>query len=117
MKVVTTTELMALPAGTFFHEWKPCYFGDMCIKGDTILHGDVPRDWWEQVVPWVGGCDREDDGLFGLDNGLDVPVDLDCEGRDGIFDDARRFAVWSLDDMRVLRDRITKAIESIEGAR
>lgn len=111
MKVATRQELIHMPAGTLYHEWRPAYFGDLCIKGESIEHpGKGLQDWWSQLVPQV---DHETpmEGLADLDQGKAVALTFDCEGRDALFDDEIRYAVWSRDDVEAFRDRLTKALE------
>lgn len=108
MKLVTRKELMALPAGTLYHEWEPCYFRGMCIKGETIpAEPGYSGDWFEQQVPEVGSAE---DMLDHLGEGESVPVNMDLEGREALFDDKRRYAVWERADVEALHARLGKIL-------
>lgn len=96
-----------MPAGTIYHEWEPCVFHAMNIKGETILHGDKPVDWWSVHVPSVGGLVEMMDTGF-EDSKASMPVDLECPGRDALFDDKLRYAVWEEADVRAFAARLAE---------
>jgi len=109
MRIVTRSELMAMPAGTLFCQWEPCVFGDLAIKGETC-----GTDFYVQHFPQVvwDGRKFEDysDALYALDGGQSMPLDLDCEGREGFFDDTMRYAVMERDDVIALRNRLDASL-------
>ncbi len=110
MKIVTRSQLMAMPAQTLYSTYAPCWFGELLIKGDTIVHEGRNIDWFEQDI--AGALDCHDSGEFSdmLDdaqkNGTSLPMDFDCEGRDGLFDDSQLYAVWEPQDVAALVTRL-----------
>jgi hypothetical protein len=36
MKIVSRQQFLDMPSGTIFRDYRPCVFGDLKIKGDTI---------------------------------------------------------------------------------
>jgi hypothetical protein len=111
MQIVTRQQLMAMPRGAVYHQWTPTYFGDMCIKGETLFNENGPVDWYETTVPWVGGAD---DMLDKLDAGEAMAVDMDTEGREGLYDDSLRYAVWSQADVTAF---VRRLINDAAGAK
>lgn len=45
MKIVKFDELVRMPKGTVFCEWKPCVAGDMAVKGDSHRFGTNDGNW------------------------------------------------------------------------
>lgn len=105
MRIVSRDELMALPAGTLYHPWEPVCFGDLCIKGESIFHEHLGRlnDWWVVCVPEVGNAEEM---LDHLDRGKSMPVNLYLEGREALFDNNLRYAVWERADVEALHARL-----------
>lgn len=120
MKVVSRTELMRLPAGTLYHEWIPCDFGPLCIKGESIMHEHLGRlnDWWQVVVPSIDEPEQPSyiDRLFHLDEGAALPVTIDLAGREALFDDKLRYAVWERADVELLHRKLSDILKSEGGA-
>ena len=112
MRIVTRKELMEMPDGTIYHECKPAYFNPMCVmRGLSISPQDRSCvDWYETVIPSLP-CDNEADWFFEMwDNGKSVPIDLDGYGREALFDNKLRYAVWEKADLLGLADIVAKAI-------
>lgn len=110
MRIVSREELMAMPPGTLYHDWQPCCFGDLCIKGESLFHEHRGKlnDWWEVHVPEVGNAEEM---LDHLDQGESIPVNLYLEGREALFDDKMRYAVWERADVEALHARLGKILE------
>jgi len=104
MRVVDRKTFLAMPPGTVFNKWNPCTFGDLCIKGATM-----GKDFSVQYLDSLQERDGEEciDALYRLEVGEAIPVDLDCQSRDGLFDDDQLFAVWDDADVAALIARLS----------
>lgn len=111
MKIMKRIDFLKLPANTLFAPYAPCYFEGLMIKGET-LNGN---DWCEQEI--AGAIDAHDSGewadmLFrAAETGESLPMDFDCEGRDGSFEpDDRLFAVYEPKDVEYLINRLKRCL-------
>lgn len=110
MKIVNLKAFLAMPVGTVFCKYEPCFIEALKIKGENC--GE--RDFFYQDI--ASSIDSRDSGEFSelLDRsqatGSEVLFDFDCETRDGCFQDDQLFAVWSTDDVRSLIARLHQAI-------
>lgn len=107
MRIVNRAEFLAMPAGTVFNKYKPSYFEAPCIKGETWNHC---QDFLVQYLDCLE-CQpgtQTMDTYNRLDVGEEIPLDFDCLGRDGCFDEDQLFAVWSDADVEALIDRIVR---------
>ena len=106
MKIVDRKTFLALPAETLFSKYEPCIFGDLTIKGENAGSNDFLT---QQIVNAVS-C--HDSGEFGdilhsaVETGDSFSMDLDCQGRDGLFDDGQLFAIWEPADIAMLIERL-----------
>ena len=110
MKIVNRSDFLSLPVGTLFSKYKPCVFGPLEIKGDNIGRNDFSA---QQIADAVYASDSGEfaDILFDAEeNGSNFKMDLNCEGRDGLFDDDQLFAVWERDDVLSLIERLQRTI-------
>ncbi len=109
MKIVDRKTFLAMPPGTLFAKYEPCNFDVLQIKGESIAN----IDFWSQRI--AGSIDCEDSGEFidillhAQQTGASVPVDVECQDRDGLFEDEQMFAVWESKDVERLLDRIHQA--------
>lgn len=114
MRIVSRTELMALPAGTLYHDWLPCYFGALCIKGETLpAEPGYSGDWYEAVIPHldVSSSDEDCDTQVAMDEkGLSHPLTFELEGREALYDDSLRYAVWERADVAALHAKLGKIL-------
>jgi hypothetical protein len=111
VRIVKRPEFLTLPAETLYAPYKHCYFGDLHIKGDT-LNGN---DWCYQDI--AGAIDAHDSGewadmLFrSAETGESLPMDFDCEGRDGSFEpDDTMYAVYEPQDVQYLINRLRRCL-------
>jgi hypothetical protein len=90
MKLIKRQELMLLPSGTVYQEWRPCIFGDIYVKQDTIVHDGENIDWFHnlQCPGGDGFIDEGESGEFEI-----------AQMRDGCFDEKQLYAVWSADEI------------------
>lgn len=109
MKIVDLSEFREMPVGTIFCKYEPCIFGELEIKGET----------WESdfiSAPLTGCIESEDtDDMVGkLDKYVETKesfrLDIECYGRDGMFESKQLFAVYEKRDIAQL---VNKLIEQL----
>lgn len=115
MKIVKRPEFLEMPPGTVFRKYGPMNFGDLMIKGATIVppRGGV-SDFYCASTDTIecGGsdqlCDRMEDAEK---TGTSYPMDFNTEGRDGMYDeDSQLFAVWEASDVLNLIRRLQECL-------
>lgn len=109
MKIVNRTQFLALPAQTLFSKYEPCCFGELEIKSDSLRN-----DWLTQDIAGAIANNGSEDfasKLFDAEiNGTSLPMDFDCLGRDGCFDEGQLFAVWEKADVEALIGRLIRCL-------
>jgi hypothetical protein len=114
MKIVTRAQFMEYPAETVFCTYAPCYFGDLQIKGDTIISDGKPIDWFYQ--PISDAVEAKDSGewadklITSAKSGESLTFDFECESRDGLFEDEQLYAVWEPQDVAALVKRLQRCL-------
>ena len=108
MKIVNLTEFRKLPEGTVYSRYEPCYFTGLFIKGDTL-----ELDYIEMSL--IGNVKSHDTGDF-LDKceqpyGNSIPLDFECYGRNGCFEDDQLYAVYERVDVEDLIKTLEQAIK------
>lgn len=106
MKILSFRDFLELPAGTIFSYYEPCSFSDILIKGQSLENDFVCQSLIAPVAcsdstGFATQCDK-------AESGENVPLDFDCAGREGMFNDAQLYAVYSDEDIVGL----IRAIES-----
>jgi len=109
MKIVDHKTFMAMPPDTLFSKWRPCCFDELTIKGDSISCDFFAQDIASAIEPFgleslSETCDRS------AETGEQISIDLECQGRDGCFDDEQMFAVWEAADVVKLIERLQKCL-------
>lgn len=113
MRIVDRKTFLAMPAGTIFQKYAPCYFGSIEIKDATSEPNDfytvcsMDQPYFAAVSDsgeWMLHCDRIATGE------ASGPLDFEIISRDGLFDDDQLFAIWERADVEALINRIGKAL-------
>lgn len=110
MRIVKRAEFLKMPEGTVYSTYEPCVFGDLMIKGET-LHTENNGDFLEQqivgAIDSTGSEDWADKLSRSQETGESLPMDFDCQGRDGLFDSMDSlYAVWGRADVEALIARL-----------
>ena len=109
MKIVNRETFLELPPGTLFSKYRHCYMEALEIKGDSLRN-----DYCFQQIAEAIACTSSVQHTDLLDDmataGLSVPVDLNCQGRDGCFEMDQLFAVWEHADVEALVARLQQAL-------
>jgi hypothetical protein len=119
VKIVTREQFMEYPAETVFSTYAPCWFGLLTIKGATINSNGKNIDWYEQQIADAidaSSSDQFSDMLFiAQEAGDSLPMDFDCQGRDGLFDEKQLYAVWEPQDVAALVNRLQRCL-ALQGS-
>ena len=112
MKIVNRTEFLKMKPGTLYSSYKPCIFGDIEIKGDSL-----ENDWYYQQINDAIDCNDSGEfaeKLFASEkDGSSIDMDFHCEGRNGMYDGEEfMFAVWEKKDVVALIERLRKTFDS-----
>ena len=102
MRILTATELHAMPAGVVYSQWVPCMASDLLVKGESY----ATFDWLERLLlpsPSYGAV--EPDALS--ENGW---------SRWGMHDPTLTFCLYALEDLTALAVIIDQAKEVINMA-
>ncbi|EDW9825595.1 hypothetical protein GTR05_004824 [Salmonella enterica] len=111
MRIVNREQFLLLPANTLFSKYKPMVFGDIAIKGDTTASGG---DYYYQAIADAVDSVSSDE-MFKIlvaatAHGHEFNIDLDCESRDGFYDEDQLFAVWDKRDVEQLINRLKSCL-------
>lgn len=110
MRIVSRDDFLKLPAGTLFSKFEPLIFEDLAIKGDT---SDGANDFMYQPIASAVDFEDTSDLLDKTERATkeSVAMDLDCQSRDGCFDESQMFLVWERADVEQLIARLNTALE------
>lgn len=116
MRIVDRKTFIAMPQGTVFSKYEPCVFGELCIKGESIVWEQGDDFFVQEIAAAVNAHDSGEyaDILFAAEKGAKFSLDLNCEGRDGLFDRHQLFAVWEREDVEALISRLQQTLTSEE---
>lgn len=115
MKILPRQAFLALPPNTVFSTYEPCVFGPIAIKGETIYANDGRAiDFFYQITEDAVDHPTSPDQFDLLERaqktGESFGIDLDCQSREGLFDDSMLYAVWEDDDVRRLVRRLEECL-------
>ena len=113
MKIVNRKDFMEFPRGTLFCEYDPEIFGELLIKGDTIVHDGVNADWQYQEIQnsIKGCCSKRSDILDEAEvKGTSFELDLHALSRDGCYDDDQMYCIWEEKDVEGLIQRLNETL-------
>jgi len=118
MRIVDRKTFLALPGEVLFSKYEPCTFGPLTIRGEVWGHCN---DFLTQSIADAVECNRSSDFACTLDDaqesGGSFAIDLDCMGRDGMFDDDQLFAIWEPADVAALIERLTPLVSNASMSR
>jgi len=117
MRIVNKQQFMALPSGTLYRKFTTPYaFGEMEVKFDSLPSSSNPG-YGDFVCMPLGDIEWDETGqMFDrldemAEQGTSYPIDLDCAGRDGCFEQDAMFLVCEKDDVVKLRDFLSSLID------
>jgi len=107
MKIITKQEFYKLPAGTLYCDYQPYAFGELKIKGETIIIDGEPIDHrYGNLRGQVFEGDRQAEDI--LDEALRTRKDIVMEivdqedWRDGLYNEEQLYAVYSKEEIKGL---------------
>lgn len=115
MRIVDRKTFLAMPAGTVFAKYAPCYFEALAIKGDT-WGDDFLVQWIADAIECTGSSDFDARLFHAQEFGDSLPMDLNSAGRDGCFDMDQLFAVFESADVVGLIVRLQEALAQSAAA-
>ena len=124
MKLYKRAEFLKLPAMTIYSKIlsnEPYKLMDGLYCKTSDIH-DLRYDWTEQelisehgfpngVEDWMDAIEYQ---LNLRDTFQDFRTDLECDGRNGLYDENDKFVVWDKEDITKLRDYLNRALENID---
>lgn len=119
MRIVDRKTFLSLPSGTVFAKFgrQPkdgshlnLTLSEIAIKGETSYTDFCVQE----LIPWFEGV-SDSAGHFAVFESMlkgehSPPLDYECDGRDGLFDEDQLFAVWERDDLQRLLARLRTAL-------
>ncbi|PNW41175.1 UNVERIFIED_CONTAM: hypothetical protein BEN50_14395 [Euhalothece sp. KZN 001] len=116
MIIVGFEEFLQYPEGTIFSEYYPEFteFDDLCIKGRNVkeiafyfvpISSSIEFHNTEQLLTDLEKADRK---------GKRLRIDLGCTVKDCEFNKDRRFAMWELEELKSLQNKLAIACEFAE---
>lgn len=110
MKIVDRKTFLDLPPGTVYAKYKPCVFGGLAIKEESMVFADgYSGDFVKQGLGVEIECGGSDEWIIQIEKaekGEEVPLDFYCAGRDGLFEQDQLFAIFSKKDVKDLIKRL-----------
>jgi len=110
MKIINLQEFMKLPSGTVFCKYKPCVFGDICIKGDWVTDTDFVYASLTGEIDCTGSNDMIDKLFKYEKTGESFNLDLDAYTRDGLYEKNQLFAVYEKRDIAQLVKKLEELL-------
>lgn len=110
MRIIKLREFLSMPVGTLYSKYRHTVFDELQIKGESLAN-----DFFYQDI--VGAIDSRGDWDLSAklhaaaETGISLPMDFNCQGRDGCFDpDSQMFAVWERQDVEALIERLKETL-------
>lgn len=112
MRIINLKMFLELPAGTLYMKFEPNVFGPLLIKGGSIMEGE---DFLYQQLEEIDA----DDGIIAdrmledsEKNDASFNLDLDCQGRDGLYHKDQLYAIYERKDVIQLIERLNAALKN-----
>lgn len=108
MRIINRKAFLELPSGIVYCKYTSLgCFGDICIKGNSTGYDDW---WYLNIVNGWEGCDGSADfhNLMSDAEGgaIDIRNDLECDSRDGLFEEDQLFCVYDATDIQDLINKL-----------
>jgi hypothetical protein len=104
MKIVSRAQLMELPRGTVWSWYEPSVIEMLMIKTNDP-HPDYPDHDHVTIIDGLF-----DDEMDALERGEAVPLDLDNNGREGMYDEKQQYLVYDEDDVRTIIKALARTL-------
>lgn len=120
MKLYKRADFIKLPAMTIYSKIDKSYYGNLMDGLFCKTSGnEYTNDFTEQDLIGEAGFPNDiTEGMEAIEYQLnlrdtfqDFRTDLECAGRDGMYDDENTFVVWDKEDITKIRDYLNGALE------
>lgn len=113
MKILSRKEFMEMPAGTVFSYYRPCVFTGLHIK-DSAPEAGYPDFSMSDLIGAVENDSSDDYSVKceRMEKGESLPVDFELSGREGLFDDKLKYAIYEPADVQKLIQRLQESLIS-----
>lgn len=111
MKIVNFETFRKLPPGTIYCKYEPQVFRELEVKDETLDYGDF---LCACLTGWVdsNGSDDTTEILYEAEKtGESFDLEVDCYGRDGMFEEDQLFAVYEKKDVEQLIQALQKSLK------
>jgi hypothetical protein len=109
--IVDRKTFLALPNGIVYSHYKSLgMIEGLCQKTETWTH-----DWiYQDLIDSVESKDSGEfvDIMFAAEKGGSFKMDLNCEERDGSFDELERFAIYNKEDLEQLVAELAEVLKN-----
>lgn len=103
MRIVNRDTFISLPEGTVFCEYTPQMFGNLMVKGESIV--------WEDGNDYLELSLNDSINFEMLEiHSINIPMDFDGGGRNGCFKYDQLYAVWDRKDVEGLIARLNLSL-------
>jgi hypothetical protein len=109
MRIVDRQAFLLMSEGTVFSKYAPCYFRELMVKGET-RSSDFMYQPITDAIDANSSADYADKLDQAYSHGISIAMDLDCQSRDGLFEEDQMFAVWERSDVEQLIARLHRAL-------
>lgn len=108
MRIINRAEFLAMPTGTLYAKYSSlgCW-GELSVKEDSTNF----NDWFQYDLlnGWDGCNDSNEfmDKVLKCEKGDgELRNDLECSGRDGLYEDNQQFIVYDKNDIKQLISKL-----------
>jgi len=110
MRIVDLETFRKMPEGLVYSKYTPSYFEGLMIKGATWESDFLYQDLVGNVKN-IGDFDLFDKlGQMRMDSNVGFPLDFNCMGRDGLFEEKQLYAIYEKEDIEGLIKRLQEAL-------
>ena len=111
MRIVNLKTFRELPVGTIFQKYNPYCFDELSVKNKSL-----PHDFFYEPITGCVDCNSSDDFVMQLtkaENGESIKMDFNIGQRDGCFEDDQLFAIYEMEDVFKLKDKINQCLQDM----
>lgn len=110
MKILNREQFLNTEPPVLYHKYSANgNFSEMNIKMSGPKDG-YSNDWiYQGLADWPKGVDNTNDFMMTMiqfENGSEIMFDLECEERDGLFEEGELFAVYDKADVEQLISKL-----------
>lgn len=111
MKIVNRGTFLALPEGTVYADYEPCFFGAWRVKGESLIWPEGSDFFCSDLIDIEANnsedfAERLEDAQR---NGASLELS-DVSGRDGMFNHSQLYAILEPADIEFLIERLKPAL-------